>query len=60
MIKMTSNQSEKILPFKIITNMSDYVKLYTILALVLVIGFIILARFTSRIKMDQAIKLGED
>lgn len=60
MIKLTMKASEMVLPFKIIAYVSDYLKLYSIIGIVLIIGFTILARIITRMKINQAIKLGED
>ena len=39
---------------------ADYIKVYTIVLVMLVIGFVVLGRIISKIKISQAIKLGED
>lgn len=39
---------------------SDYLKVYLIVAIMLVIGFAVLGRIISKIKISQALKLGED
>lgn len=56
------NQSaiEQIIPFRIVSQMSDYMRLYVILAFILVSGFAVLARLISTIQINQALKLGED
>lgn len=59
-IQLTTREEERILPFKIIAFAGDYFKLYMIIFIVLILGIIILARYIVSIKMNQAIKLGED
>jgi putative ABC transport system permease protein len=60
MLQTTMKKSEMVLPFKIVAMASDYIKLYSIIFIVLIISFIILAKFVKRMKINQAIKLGED
>ncbi|MGI5900609.1 MAG: ABC transporter permease [Christensenellales bacterium] len=52
--------SELIPPFRIIMERADYLKVYMIIAAMLVIAFFVLGWLISRIKMAQALKLGED
>jgi hypothetical protein len=39
---------------------SDYIKLYFIIAGMLLLGFVVLGRLIASIKTNQAVKLGED
>ncbi len=48
------------IPFKIITESSDLQKILVILIIVLLICFAILSRLVLAIRMDQAVKLGEE
>lgn len=57
---MTQSSSELLLPFRIVSMPEDYIRLYIILAIILIIGFIILANLIKRIKISQALKIGED
>ena len=52
--------SEQVPGFAVIPLRSDYIKLYVIILLMLLTGFIVLGRLISRIKISQALKLGED
>ena len=52
--------SEQVPAFAVIPQRSDYIKLYIIIAAMLMTGFIVLGRLISRIKISQALKLGED
>ncbi len=48
------------IPFTVAPMRSDYIKLYLIIGVMLVIGFAVLGRLISKIKISQALKLGED
>ncbi len=58
--QMSYSSYEQVPPFRIIYNTGDHVKLYIIVAAMLVIGFVFLWSLVSRIKTAQALKLGED
>lgn len=60
MIQMAFKKSQRILPFKIVQYSGDYIKLYSIIFAVLILGFLILARYIKRMKINQVLKLGED
>jgi putative ABC transport system permease protein len=60
LIANASNLSEQAIPYRIISNSSDYIKLYSIVGIILISGLTILIKYISNIKIDQAIKLGED
>lgn len=51
---------EQVPPFKVLASGDDYIKIYAIVAVMLISGFAVLGRFVSRIRIDQAVKLGED
>ena len=52
--------SEQVPGFAVIPLRSDYIKLYVIILCMLLAGFIVLGRLISKIKISQALKLGED
>lgn len=52
--------SEQVPPFSIYMDPSDYVKIFVVIALMILFGVLILGRMISKIKIDQALKLGED
>ena len=52
--------SEKVIPFMVITETDDYLRLVFITGLMIVICMGILGVLVSRIKITQALKLGED
>ena len=39
---------------------SDYYKIYGVIGFILLAGFLVLSRIIASIKIDQALKLGED
>ncbi|MBE3102108.1 MAG: ABC transporter permease, partial [Firmicutes bacterium] len=53
-------QSASVPPFHVVTNRSDYIRVYTLVSMMLALGILILGIIVSRIKIAQAIKLGED
>lgn len=52
--------SEQVPGFAVIPLRDDYIKLYIVILLMLLTGFIVLGRLISKIKISQALKLGED
>ncbi len=60
LFKLLNQSDGTSLPYEIITNPSDYVKIYLILGAVLLVCFAILARIMLHIQIDQAVKLGEE
>ncbi|MCX7709032.1 MAG: ABC transporter permease [Clostridia bacterium] len=60
LLKMVYSASEMILPFKVTASSADYTKILIIVALMLLLGFTVLYSLLSRIRINQAIKLGED
>lgn len=60
MLKVAFNTSDQVPPFKVVAYMEDYIKIYIIIAIILIVSLLIIGRFVSKIKINQAIKLGED
>lgn len=60
MLNLSANSKEKILPFKAISQISSYFKLTGFMIFILIISIFILAKIVKKIKIDQALKLGED
>lgn len=60
MLQLAYSAAEQVPPFKVTAVASDYERLYIVVGIMLLIGFTILGTLISRIKMDQALKLGED
>ena len=60
LLALTRNASQQVPPFKVIAEAGDYVKLYAIIAAMLGLGLGILGVRISRIRISQALKLGEE
>lgn len=60
LLQIVYNSSDQVPPFKIMENAGDYIKIYAVIGTMLLLGFLILWRIISKIKIDQAVKLGED
>ena len=54
------NSYDTVPPFSVVPLRSDYLKIYAIVGIMLIICFGILGRIISKIKVSQALKLGED
>lgn len=54
------NSGQKVLPFRIVSQQSDYFKLYALIAVMLLIALSVLFVITKNVKITQAVKLGED
>lgn len=57
---MTQSAESLKLPFRIVSEQGDYVRLYVILGVILLVGCVILASLIRRIKINNALKIGED
>ncbi|WP_274364416.1 ABC transporter permease [Paenibacillus thermotolerans] len=60
LFKMSFNQQVQVPPFRVIIDARDTFGLNAIVFVMIVIGFIALGSMVSRIKIHQALKLGED
>ena len=60
LFQIVYSTADQPIPFRIISETSDANKIYVILGLLLLICFAILARLILRIKIDQAVKLGDE
>ena len=60
LLQMVYSASEQIPPFRVVASRKDYIKIYTVVAFMLTTGIGILSIIISKIKIHQAIKLGED
>ena len=52
--------SSRVPEFVVIPQRSDYLKLYAVIAAMLLVGFLVLGRLIGRINISTALKLGED
>ncbi len=60
LFQMTDSAVSQVPPFRIISYANDRIKIYIFIIVTLCIGITILGYLLSSIKIDQAIKLGED
>ncbi|CAM4222766.1 putative ABC transport system permease protein [Paenibacillus endophyticus] len=60
LFEMSFATSDQVPPFEIIHQLSDYVQLYGIVGFMLTAGLLILGYRLSRIRIAQALKLGEE
>lgn len=60
MIQIAYSASDQVLPLTLITQGSDLIRLFTVIALVVFLCLIILTRFLFKMKITQALRLGED
>ncbi|GGF97590.1 ABC transporter permease [Paenibacillus abyssi] len=60
LFEMSFATREQVPPFKIVYQLSDYIQLYSIVAFMLAAGLLILGYRLSRIRISQALKLGEE
>ena len=60
MLQMVYSASEQIPPFRVVASRQDYYKIYSFVIIMLTGGLGLLGYIISKVKVDQAIKLGED
>ncbi|MFC5529482.1 ABC transporter permease [Cohnella yongneupensis] len=60
LFEMSFSTLDQVPPFVIVKQLSDYVQLYSIVGIMLTIGLLILGYRLSRIRISQALKLGEE
>ncbi|CAM4293166.1 ABC transporter permease [Paenibacillus typhae] len=60
LFQMSFAASEQVPPFELVSRFSDYVQLYGILGMMLLSGVLILGHRLSKIRIAQALKLGEE
>ena len=60
LLQMVYDAADQVPPFRVVANRGDYVKIYSFIGIMLSIGFAALGVMISRIRIAQALKLGED
>ena len=60
LIQLSYSAVDQVLPLLIVMEGRDYRNLYGVLAVMIIICLLVLASFISKIKITQALKLGED
>lgn len=49
-----------VLPLRVVSNVTDNIKVYATVVLMILAGIFILGRFIAKLKINEAVKLGED
>ena len=60
LIQLSYSSADQIIPLLIVTQAQDYINLYTVVGTMILICLAILGWYISKIKIAQALKLGED
>ncbi|MBO7748262.1 ABC transporter permease [Paenibacillus sp. MWE-103] len=60
LFQLSFNATDQVPPFEIVRRLSDYAQLYGVVGLMLAIGLAVLGVRISRMKITQALKLGEE
>ncbi len=60
LFQMVYGSDQQVPPFKVISDVNDYFRLYAIVTIMLVSCFFIIGRLIYKINISQALKLGED
>ncbi|HEX3045697.1 MAG TPA: FtsX-like permease family protein, partial [Bacillota bacterium] len=60
LLQLVYSAEQQVPPFRVVSLVGDYARLYLIVAFILLVAFIVLWRIITRINITQALKLGED
>lgn len=60
LIQIAYSSADQVIPLEIVSDTGDYVRLFTVIGLAILICMFILGWLISKIKISQALKLGED
>jgi hypothetical protein len=60
LIQIAYSSADQVIPIEIVSESSDYVRLFAVIGVVILICMAILGVLISKIKISQALKLGED
>ena len=60
LIQIAYSSADQVIPIEIISESSDYVRLFAVIGFVILLCMVVLGVLISRIKISQALKLGED
>jgi putative ABC transport system permease protein len=60
LIQISYTAADQVIPLMVVNELQDYANLYTVVGIMVIICLIILGGYISRIKIAQALKLGED
>jgi len=60
LIQVSYTAAQQVIPLMVETEVQDYINLYTVIGVMVILCLAVLGMYISRIKIAQAIKLGED
>ena len=60
LIQIAYSSADQVIPIEIITDSGDYVRLFAVIGFAILLCMVVLGVLISRIKITQALKLGED
>ncbi|AEE96401.1 ABC transporter permease [Mahella australiensis] len=60
MLQVAYDINSQVPPFRVIAQIEDRMKIYIMIGIMFVVGLVVLGRILARIKISQAIKLGEE
>ncbi|MFY9567741.1 MAG: FtsX-like permease family protein [Acetivibrionales bacterium] len=60
LLQIMYSAADQVPPFRIMAYGEDYIKVYIVIGIMITLGFMTLWRIISKIRIDQAVKLGED
>lgn len=60
LIQIAYSASDQVIPLEIVSQSGDYVRLFSVVGCVILVCMVILGILISKIKISQALKLGED
>ena len=60
LIQLAYSSADQVLPLEIVSQSGDYVRLFSVIGVVILLCMVILGWLISKIKISQALKLGED
>lgn len=60
LIQIAYSSSDQVIPLETVSEMADYVRLFSVIGVVILLCMVILGVLISKIRIAQALKLGED
>jgi len=60
LLQLTASASQQVPPFRVVAEPSDYARVYAVVGGMLAVGFAALGVFVFRLRVAEAMKLGEE
>ena len=60
LIQIAYSAADQVIPIEVIRDSSDFARLFVVIGIVILLCMVILGVLISKIKISQALKLGED